>query len=263
MTRASAAVKKLGIGLRRGASRFRHGLFPRLSPRNRLLAYLAILGPGMIAANAGNDASGIATYSTVGAKYGYNLLWVFLPMLVSLLLVQEMCVRMGVVTGKGLADLIREQFGVRQTVFVMMALLVANIGVIISEFVGIAQAAELFGVSRYLAVPAGRGCYLVAGGPGHAKTGRAGFPGNVAGISQLYCFRFFGKTRLGRSFRGNVQASHQFFRRVSLYRNGADRYHDHTFYAGVRAVFGGGKRNGQGRLQAGARRCSGRERSLP
>lgn len=119
----------------------------------RFFAYLAILGPGLIAANAGNDASGIATYSTVGASYGYSLLWAFLPMMISLIFVQEMCVRMGVVTGQGLADLIREQFGVRWTALVMLSLLIANTGVIISEFVGIAQASELFGIPRYFTVP--------------------------------------------------------------------------------------------------------------
>jgi Mn2+/Fe2+ NRAMP family transporter len=119
----------------------------------RFYAYLAVLGPGIIAANAGNDASGIATYSSVGAEFGYSLLWVFVPMVVALIVVQEMCVRMGVVTGQGLADLIREQFGVRWTTLVMLALLLANSGVIISEFVGIAQASELFGVSRYITVP--------------------------------------------------------------------------------------------------------------
>ncbi|MEO7674448.1 MAG: divalent metal cation transporter [Pyrinomonadaceae bacterium] len=119
----------------------------------RIFAYLAILGPGIIAANAGNDASGIATYSSAGAGYGYSLLWAFIPMTISLIVVQEMCVRMGVVTGQGLADLIREQFGVRWTAFVMLALLIANTGVIISEFVGIAQASELLGVSRFIAIP--------------------------------------------------------------------------------------------------------------
>src|SRR5690349_13230708 len=109
----------------------------------RLFTYLSILGPGLIAANAGNDASGIATYTSAGAGYGYTLLWAFIPMTISLMIVQEMCVRMGVVTGQGLADLIRERFGVRWTAFVMLALLVANTGVIISEFVGIAQASEL------------------------------------------------------------------------------------------------------------------------
>ena len=123
----------------------------------RFYAYIAVLGPGIIAANAGNDASGIATYSTVGAGYGYGLLWAFLPMMISLIAVQEMCVRMGVVTGKGLADLIREQFGVRWTALVMLALLIANTGVIISEFVGIAQASELFGIPKYFTVPLAAG----------------------------------------------------------------------------------------------------------
>lgn len=120
---------------------------------NKFYLYLAVLGPGIIAANAGNDAGGIATYSTVGAAYGYTLLWVFLPMVVSLIVIQEMCVRMGLVTGQGLADLIRERFGVRRTTLIMLALLIANSGVIISQFVGVAQASELFGISRYITVP--------------------------------------------------------------------------------------------------------------
>jgi NRAMP (natural resistance-associated macrophage protein)-like metal ion transporter len=123
----------------------------------RFYAYLAILGPGIIAANSGNDASGIATYSTAGAAYGYSLLWVFIPMTVGLIVVQEMCVRMGVVTGQGLADLIREQFGVRWTALVMLALLIANLGVIVSEFVGIAQASELFGIPRFITIPVAAG----------------------------------------------------------------------------------------------------------
>ena len=129
-------------------SRVRRGL-----SNYRFVTYLVVLGPGIIAANAGNDASGIATYSTVGAGYGYSLLWVFVPMMISLIVVQEMCVRMGVVTGQGLADLIRERFGVRWTTLVMLSLLIANTGVIISEFVGIAQASELFGIPRFFTVP--------------------------------------------------------------------------------------------------------------
>ncbi|HQX54729.1 MAG TPA: Nramp family divalent metal transporter [Pyrinomonadaceae bacterium] len=135
------SIQRLPQRLRRGLSEY------------RFFAYLAILGPGIISANAGNDASGIATYSSVGAAYGYELLWAFIPMTISLIIVQEMCVRMGVVTGQGLADLIREQFGVRWTAFVMFALLIANTGVIISEFVGIAQASELFGIPRYITIP--------------------------------------------------------------------------------------------------------------
>jgi NRAMP (natural resistance-associated macrophage protein)-like metal ion transporter len=107
----------------------------------------------MIAASAGNDAGGIATFAAVGAEQGYRLLWILFPITISLGLVQEMCARMGAVTGKGLADLIRERFGVRWTALVMLALLIANAGVTVSEFVGIAAATELFGVSRFLSVP--------------------------------------------------------------------------------------------------------------
>lgn len=141
----TAAGRRL---LRRGARGVRN-----VTPRKRLLAYLAILGPGMITANAGNDAGGIATFASVGADHGYRLLWILLPITISLGLVQEMCARMGAVTGKGLADLIRERFGVRWTAIVMLALLIANGGVTVSEFVGIAAATELFGIPRFLSVP--------------------------------------------------------------------------------------------------------------
>ncbi|HEY8188141.1 MAG TPA: Nramp family divalent metal transporter [Pyrinomonadaceae bacterium] len=126
---------------------------PKAGWRLRYLGYVAILGPGMIAASAGNDAGGIATFAAVGAEQGYRLLWILFPITISLGLVQEMCARMGAVTGKGLADLIRERFGVRWTALVMLALLIANAGVTVSEFVGIAAATELFGVSRFLSVP--------------------------------------------------------------------------------------------------------------
>lgn len=118
-------------------SRFR---FSRSSP---LLKLLAILGPGLIAANAGNDAGGIATFSQAGAGYGYSLLWALLISGFCLAIVQEMCARMGAVTGKGLADLIREHFGVRWTALAMLALLIANTGVTISEFLGIAASVQV------------------------------------------------------------------------------------------------------------------------
>jgi Mn2+/Fe2+ NRAMP family transporter len=121
--------------------------------RPRLLTYMAIIGPGVITAAAGNDAGGIATFASVGADYGYRLLWILLPLTLALGIVQEMCARMGAVTGKGLSDLIREKFGVRWTAFVMLALLIANGGVTVSEFVGIAAALELLGVARYVSVP--------------------------------------------------------------------------------------------------------------
>lgn len=148
MNFSNFAPRRFVQSLKRVPARIRRNL-----SSYRFYAYLAILGPGIIAANAGNDASGIATYSTVGASYGYTLLWVFIPMTISLIIVQEMCVRMGIVTGQGLADLIREQFGVRLTALVMLAILIANTGVIISEFVGIAQASEIFGVPRYFTIP--------------------------------------------------------------------------------------------------------------
>src|SRR5215212_2021256 len=146
LTAVGAAGRRL---LRRGA----RGVRQTLARRQGILAYLAILGPGMIAASAGNDAGGIATYASVGADHGYRLLWVLIPITISLGIVQEMCARMGAVTGKGLADLIRERFGVRWMALVMLALLIANGGVTISEFLGIAAASELFNIPRYVAVP--------------------------------------------------------------------------------------------------------------
>src|SRR3954469_16626646 len=134
--------------LRRLTPRFRRSL-----SEYRIYAYLAVLGPGIISATSGNEVSGIATYSSAGTEYGYTLLWTFIPMTIFFLVAQEMCVRMGVVTGQGLADLIREQFGVRWTALVMLALVVANSGIIIAEFIGIAQAGELLGVSRYITIP--------------------------------------------------------------------------------------------------------------
>ena len=145
-TAVGAAGRRL---LRRGA----RGVRRTFSGRTRLFAYLAVLGPGVIAANAGNDAGGIATYASVGADHGYKLLWVLIPITLCLGLVQEMCARMGAATGKGLADLIRERFGVRWTMLVMLALLVANGGITVSEFLGIAAASEIFGVPRFVTVP--------------------------------------------------------------------------------------------------------------
>jgi NRAMP (natural resistance-associated macrophage protein)-like metal ion transporter len=146
-------MRAAGQRLWRGAGRVRHSV----SRRRRLVAYLALLGPGMITANAGNDAGGIATFSSLGAEFGYRFLWILIPLTISLGIVQEMCARMGAVTGKGLADLIRERFGVRWTALVMLALLVANSGVTVSEFVGIAAATELFGAPHFISVPIAAG----------------------------------------------------------------------------------------------------------
>jgi NRAMP (natural resistance-associated macrophage protein)-like metal ion transporter len=123
-----------------------------VNTRNILL-FLAILGPGIITANVDNDAGGITTYSLAGARYGYSLLWTMLPTTVALVVVQEMCARMGAVTGKGLSDLIRECFGVRVTFYVLIALFITNMGNCISEFAGIAASLEIFGISKYISVP--------------------------------------------------------------------------------------------------------------
>jgi len=111
------------------------------------------MGPGIITANVDNDAGGITTYSVCGAHFGYAMIWSFVPILVALVIIQEMCNRMGVVTGKGLADLIREEFGVKITFYCMGILVLANIGNAMSEFAGIAASSELFGISKYIVVP--------------------------------------------------------------------------------------------------------------
>ncbi len=131
--------------------------FRRPSPRlrRRVLFYLGIFGPGLIAANAGNDPGGIATYSSMGSQFGYSLLWVMVVLTVGMGLVQEMCTRMGAVSGKGLSDLIRENFPLRLTVFIMFVFLLANGGVIVSEFIGIAAALNLFGIPSWIGASCG------------------------------------------------------------------------------------------------------------
>ncbi|QOX79644.1 Nramp family divalent metal transporter [Trichlorobacter lovleyi] len=126
--------------------------FTQINTKNILL-FLALLGPGIITANVDNDAGGIATYSLAAANYGYSILWMMIPTTIALVVVQEMCARMGAVTGKGLADLIRESFGVKITFYVMIALFITNLGNSISEFAGIAASLELFGISKYVSVP--------------------------------------------------------------------------------------------------------------
>ena len=121
--------------------------------QSRILLFLAVLGPGFITANVNNDAGGILTYSQAGAQFGYSLLWTMLPITVALVVVQEMCARMGVVTGKGLSDLIREEFGLRATFIAMVLLLIVNFGLVVTEFIGISGSLELFHVSRYISVP--------------------------------------------------------------------------------------------------------------
>ncbi len=121
--------------------------------RRHLLRFLVVMGPGLITANVDNDAGGITTYSLAGARYGYGLVWSLVPITIALVVVQEMCARMGAVTGKGLADLIRENFGVRLTFYAMVLLLLADLGNTVAEFAGVAASLEIFGLPRYATVP--------------------------------------------------------------------------------------------------------------
>src|SRR5689334_15693301 len=135
----------------------------RLNPRRaRIFAVLGLLGPGLIAANAGNDAGGVATYASAGAKYGYGLLWTIVLITISLAIVQMLAARMGVVTGKGLAELIREEYGIRWSVLATAAVLIANLGICISDFVGIGAALGLAGIPAQVSVPiAAAGIWLI------------------------------------------------------------------------------------------------------
>jgi len=121
--------------------------------RIRLLMILAVVGPGFITANVDNDAGGIWTYSAAGAQFGYRMLWTMIPMTLALIVIQEMTARMGAVTGKGLSDLIREEFGFRITFLMMLGLVICNFGNVVTEFAGIAGSLELFGISRFISVP--------------------------------------------------------------------------------------------------------------
>jgi Mn2+/Fe2+ NRAMP family transporter len=136
----------------------RKNIFQRLFQRRfwrSLGVFFALIGPGIITSNVDNDAGGITTYSLAGAQFGLSLLWILIPITIALIIIQEMCARMGVVSGKGLSDLIRERFGAKITVYLMIVLFLANLGNTISEFAGIAASLEIFGVSKYISVPFG------------------------------------------------------------------------------------------------------------
>jgi len=120
---------------------------------HRVALFLAVIGPGIITSNVDNDAGGIATYTQAGSAYGYAMLWSLVPMTIALYVTMEMCARMGVITGKGLSDLIREEFGFRSTFFVMIVGFLVDLGNVVAEFAGVAASAEIFGVSKYVAVP--------------------------------------------------------------------------------------------------------------
>src|SRR5712691_3288023 len=132
-----------GLALRQGSRRL----------RRRLVLFWAVVGPGLITSNVDNDAGGISVYSVAGAHYGYTLLWALIPMTIALYVTEEMCARMGVITGKGLSDLIREEFGFRPTFFVMLTGFWVDLANVVAEFAGVAAAMEIFHISKYIAVP--------------------------------------------------------------------------------------------------------------
>jgi NRAMP (natural resistance-associated macrophage protein)-like metal ion transporter len=151
--RTSGSLRTTGRLPSLGSERPRRRL-PRLRmPRSGVFAFLAIVGPGLITASAGNDAGGVATYASAGAVFRYNMLWALLVTAVSLIVVQEMCARLGAVTGKGLSDLIREQFSLGATTLAMACLLIANTGITVSEFLGLAAGAQIVGIPAWIAVP--------------------------------------------------------------------------------------------------------------
>jgi len=163
---------------------------PRIPRRRRLIAVMAVAGPGIITAMAGNDAGGVTTYSVAGARFGYATLWMILVMAFALAVVQEMAVRMGCVTGKGLSALIREKFGIRSTMLAMVALLISNTATSVAEFAGIAAALELFGVSRYLSVPLGAfGVWLLVVRGDFRKVEKVLL--GLSGVFLLYVFAAF------------------------------------------------------------------------
>ncbi len=145
-----ASLKSSFEGLQTRGSDLQHKI---RDLRRRLTLLLAVVGPGLITSNVDNDAGGIATYSQAGAQYGYALLWSLIPMTIALYVTEEMCARMGVITGKGLSDLIREEFGFRPTFFVMIAGFFVDLANVVAEFAGVAASMEMFHVTRYIAVP--------------------------------------------------------------------------------------------------------------
>src|SRR5438105_15333728 len=149
-------IRTLGKYLRRGSAPPRSAgrrMFAAL--QFRLIMFFAVFGPGFVTANVDNDPGGILTYSQAGAKFGYTLLWTLIPTTIALIVIQEMAARMGAVTGKGLSDLIREEFGFRATFFTMVIFAVADLGSIAAEFAGIASWLGMLNVSKYIVVPLG------------------------------------------------------------------------------------------------------------
>ena len=159
--------------------------------RYQIAVFLAVLGPGFITAVVDNDSGGIITYSDAGARFGYLPLWTLIPITLVLIITQEMCSRMGAVTGKGLSDLIREEFGLRMTFLMMALLLIVNLTNVMSEFAGIAASLEVFHISRYISVPLCAAGGMVPGGERQLPQRGEDLPLRVRLLCQLTSSRGF------------------------------------------------------------------------
>ncbi len=218
--------------------------------QGRIVLFLAVLGPGFITANIDNDAGGILTYSGAGAQFGYSLLWTILPITVALIVVQEMCARMGVVTGKGLSDLIREEFGLRATFVTMVLLLIVNFGLVMTEFIGIAGSLELFHISKYISVPVCALLVWLLAGQGRLQERGEGLSRGQRLLHCLHHHRSALRTQLARGDAGDGQgAAGERVAYAGLYLDDdcGDRHHDCAMDAVLSAVIGGGEgRRGEG-----------------
>ena len=165
--------------------------------KTRFLLFFAVVGPGFITANVDNDANGIYTYSAAGAQFGHLLLWTLIPITLALIVVQEISARMGAVTGKGLSDLIREEFGFRITFFMMIGILIINFGNVVGEFAGIAGSLELFGLSKYITVPGLCRDRLADRGQGPLQKRGKDFSGRVLLLRDLHLSGFFRQAEAG------------------------------------------------------------------
>ena len=231
--------------------------------RIRILLFLAVLGPGFITANVDNDSGGILTYSQAGAQYGYTLLWTIIPITIALIVVQEMCARMGVVTGKGLSDLIREEFGLRLTFVLMVLLVVVNYTNVVTEFIGIAGSMHLFHVTKFISVPlcAALVWYMVVRGS-YKSTEKIFLVASLVYIC-LHLRRGALAAQLARCDSGHRQAARPLgLERQGLYVHGhrRGRHHHRPLDAVLSAIVHRGKRHSRQGLRGLA---AGRDRRQP
>ena len=196
--------------------------------RRRLASFLAVVGPGLITSNVDNDAGGITIYTTAGAQFGYTLLWSLIPMTIALYVTEEMCARMGVVTGKGLSDLIREEFGFRSTFFVMIAALAVDLGNTVAEFAGVAASMQIFAISKYIAVPIAAIAVWLWSSKAPTDSVEKIFLGRLRLLSCLTFFPLCSPSPIGSGRQGNRHAYIPFQRGISADADGADRHHDRS-----------------------------------